>query len=244
MSENDRRDDHIGAHPQLWSSVELLVDPRPSFDTQTILGEWAQKNAGWSVSAISQEEVMRRAMDSLPSSALRSGLASRPDFAVDFGRFITLAADSRKVSVMPNFPPSDLSPDLEGFRGSILFDERGVTALVIATTVDSVFCESTIRVATRVIEEAQNVAFSAIIQSAASAARLLGADEPRIVRGLNLVRPRAQSKGEFRKWERWTRSLRPLGVNGQLRYPGTRRRYLIRLALAETAAVIVSRGYP
>jgi hypothetical protein len=244
MSDIDRRDDHIDAHPLLWSSVELIVDPQRAFDTQTIVGEWAQENAGWSVSTISQEEVMRRALDSLPSLALRSRLAIRPDFAVDFGRFITLAADSRKVSVMPNFPPSDLSPDLEGVHGSILFDERGVTPLVIAMTADSVFCASTIRVATRLIEGGQDVAFAAIIEAAASAARLLGADAPRIVRELNLERSRAQSRGELRKGERRTRILRQLRVNGHLRYPGTRRRYLTRLALAETAAVIVSRAYP
>jgi hypothetical protein len=243
MSDIDQRDDHIGGHPLLWSSVELIVDPQRSFDTETIVGEWAQENAGWSVSAVSQEEVIRRALDSPLSSAQRSGLAIRPDFAVDFGRFITLAADSRKVSVMTGFSPSSLSPDLEGVHGRILFDERGVTPLAIAVTAESVFCASTIRVATRLIEGGQIVAFAPIIEAVALAARLLGVNAPRIVRELDLERSRAQPRDELANGERWTRILQQLRLNGHLRYLGTRRRYLIRLALAETAAVIVSRAY-
>jgi hypothetical protein len=243
MSDIGQRDEQTGARPLHWSSVELIVDPQRSFDTETIEGEWALANTGWSVSHASQEEVMRRAFDSLLSSALRSGLAIRPDFAVDFGRFVTLAAESQKVSVRPAFPPSELSPNLEGSNGCILFDEGGITPLVIAMTGDSVFCASTIRLATRVIEDGQDIAFAAIIEAAASAARLLGADAPRIVWEVNGEWSRARERGERPTGERWTRFLLQPRGHGHLGRPGKRGLQLTRLALAETAAVIVSSAY-
>jgi hypothetical protein len=243
MSDIDQRDDHTGAPPLPWSSVELIVDPQRSLDTEATVREWAQANAGWVVSAVSREEIIRRGLDSLPSSALRSKLAVWPDFAVDFGRFITLAAGSRTVSVGPDVPSSDLTPNLKGSHGCILFDERGITPLVIAMMADSVFCASTIRVAMRVIEDGQDTAFAAVIEAAASAARLLDVDVPRLVREMNLEWPRARSKVQSRKKEDWTRFLRHPRANGHLGRHGTDGRHLTRLALAETAAVIVGGAY-
>ena len=233
MKSIDRLDDHTDAHPPPWSNVELIVDPQRSFDAETIVGEWRHANAGWSVSHVSPEQIVRRAMDILFSSASRSWLASRSDFAFDLGRFITLAADSRTVSVRQNHPPSDLSTNLEQRHGWIIFDERGISPLVIAVPADSVFCASTIRVATRLIEDRHDAAFSEIIEAAMSAARLLGADAPRLAREVKEDWSRTKSRSERRK---------PFG-NGHSGGPGTRRRYLTQLALAETAAVIVNSAY-
>jgi hypothetical protein len=230
----DRGDDHTGACPLPWSSVELIVGPQRSFDTERIVGEWVGANPGWTVSHVSREEVMLRALDSLPSSALQSSAAIASDFAVHLGRFITVAADSRKVSVWSNVPPSDFSPNLGEPNGWILFDERGICPLVIAMTPGSVFCASTIRVAARLIEDGQDAIFAVIIESVASAARVLGAEVPRIMREANQAWSGAHSRGEWaRPWGNFRRGV-----------PGTGRRYLTRLALAETAAAIVSSGYP
>jgi hypothetical protein len=225
------------AQKEPWSSVELIVDGRRSPDPNTRLGEWQRANVGWSVSCVLDEEVIARALESLPSDMLRSWLSTRPDLALELGRVITLANDARKVSIKPDLPASDLSLMLESSNGCIVLngDRSGIDA--IALPLHSLIGPSITRVTRRLIEDRDDVPFLAIVDAVTAAGTLLGLHTPR------MLRYSAKARNQGPPWQGWMRSARQPRINGRSGWPGTRRSQLGRLALAEIAALIVEKTY-
>jgi hypothetical protein len=232
------------AHPMPWTSVELVLDRRRFVDPATILREWQQANLEWSVSYVYQDDVMKRALDAVPTSSLRSWLSARPELAVDFGRFMTAAANGRTMSVHPALHRSYLSLIPECPNGCIILNGRGSATWAIALTEGSVFCASTSRVVSRLVEHKTDMGFAAIVRAVASALRLLDAGVPLLMQLDGSEAYRARPKRGVRVADRlWNRSRWERDMISQLRRASPLSRQLCQLALAETATVIMDRTY-